>query len=260
LPARVDCIVGMGETGSALFNTFKDNGIPLLGKDKIPQKSQAVGDVAHYKGPVGILHICLPFTEFEPFKDSVLCYIRQHPPTEVVIHSSVAPGTTAKIQHCHGLADIPVIYSPIRGVHSRMEFDLKRYTKYWAVSLADVHYLPRLYPQLLNQSMVKGGYWANGATSLELAKILMDTTYYGFLIVFAQHVKEIAQQYGADEGELWRFTEEIHQYLGNRPKMFSGDGIGGHCVLPNLELLDDEFFDMVFAHDKHYRRNLGKKQ
>ena len=37
------------------------------------------------------------------------------------------------------------------------------------------------------------------------------------------------------------FSDEIHKFLGNRPKMYPGF-IGGHCVIPNLELINDEQF------------------
>ena len=29
--------------------------------------------------------------------------------------------------------------------------------------------------------------------------------------------------------EMWLFSDEIHKLLGNRPKMYPGDYIGGHC-------------------------------
>ena len=38
---------------------------------------------------------------------------------------------------------------------------------------------------------------------------------------------------------MWSFSDEIHKFLGNRPKMFPGF-IGGHCVIPNLSLLDEK--------------------
>ena len=38
---------------------------------------------------------------------------------------------------------------------------------------------------------------------------------------------------------MWKFADEIHENLGNRPKMYPGV-IGGHCVIPNLELIENE--------------------
>ena len=42
-----------------------------------------------------------------------------------------------------------------------------------------------------------------------------------------------------DYDEMWSFADEIQKYLGNRPKMFPGF-IGGHCVIPNLSLIDED--------------------
>jgi hypothetical protein len=43
---------------------------------------------------------------------------------------------------------------------------------------------------------------------------------------------------------MWSFSDEIHKFLGNRPKMFPGF-IGGHCVIPNLELLDNGSLNQI---------------
>ena len=40
---------------------------------------------------------------------------------------------------------------------------------------------------------------------------------------------------------MWTFSDEIHKILGNRPKMYPGH-IGGHCVIPNLELINNQTF------------------
>ena len=74
---------------------------------------------------------------------------------------------------------------------------------------------------------------------MEKAKILVDTSYYGWLINYAQMSKVISVKHGIDYEEMWSFSDEIHKFLGNRPKMFPGF-IGGHCVIPNLSLIDEE--------------------
>ncbi len=69
--------------------------------------------------------------------------------------------------------------------------------------------------------------------TLELSKIVVDTSYYGWLINYAQISKIIADKFHVDYDEMWTFSDEIHKFLNNRPKMFPGF-IGGHCVIPNL--------------------------
>ena len=51
----------------------------------------------------------------------------------------------------------------------------------------------------------------------------------------------IAKKHGVDYDEMWEFSDEIHKFIGNRPKMFPGF-IGGHCVIPNLSLINEESF------------------
>ena len=75
--------------------------------------------------------------------------------------------------------------------------------------------------------------------TLELSKIVVDTSYYGWLINYAQISNLIAKKHNIDYDEMWSFADEIHKYLGNRPKMFPGF-IGGHCVIPNLSLINED--------------------
>ena len=54
----------------------------------------------------------------------------------------------------------------------------------------------------------------------------------------------IAMQNKVNYDEMWSFADEIHKYLGNRPKMFPGF-IGGHCVVQNLPLINNETLNMI---------------
>ena len=85
--------------------------------------------------------------------------------------------------------------------------------------------------------------------TLEFAKILCDTSYYGYLIAYAMKTEEIALKYGIDYDEMWRFSYQIHKFLGNRPPCGSQGlnkiypdhkGIGGHCIMQNLELAKED--------------------
>ena len=89
---------------------------------------------------------------------------------------------------------------------------------------------------------------------LELAKIVVDTTYYGWLINYAQLSNMIAIKNKVNYDEMWSFSDEIHKNLGNRPKMYPGF-IGGHCVIPNLELIKE---DSLYEIDKINNRYAKK--
>ena len=69
--------------------------------------------------------------------------------------------------------------------------------------------------------------------TLELAK-LAETTYFGVLIAFAQDLNRYAAQSGADYAQAVSFFDEV-DFL-PRTRYFPGF-IGGHCVIPNINLL-----------------------
>jgi len=90
----------------------------------------------------------------------------------------------------------------------------------------------------MKKSGVKTKKMSNPLT-LELAKIVVDTSYYGWLINYSQLSNIIAIKHRVNYDEMWSFSDEIHENLGNRPKLYPGF-IGGHCVIPNLELIKEE--------------------
>jgi UDP-N-acetyl-D-mannosaminuronate dehydrogenase len=68
--------------------------------------------------------------------------------------------------------------------------------------------------------------------ALELAKLL-ETTYFGLLIAWAQEMNRFAETVNADYLEVGKFFREI-AYLPS--VLFQPGYIGGHCVMPNIEL------------------------
>jgi UDP-N-acetyl-D-mannosaminuronate dehydrogenase len=155
----------------------------------------------------------------------------------VIIHSTVKPGTTKIIQEKFS---IPILFSPVRGVHRRFLDDVKKYTKF--ISFDGTEIDSKIKVDLENR--FEKIDWMSTTKTAELAKILVDTTYYGWLINYAQITKMICEKENIDFDEMWKFADEIHENLGNRPKMFPGI-IGGHCVIPNLNLVEDENLDII---------------
>ena len=122
-----DLVVGLGEIGTPILQVIS-KAIPAAGYD-IDQKLVDRRKFDSLSNHTTIFaHICIPFTE--RFVDSVSQIYQQHKPKIIVIHSTISPETTQKIQK---KLDIPVIYSATRGVHKRMVKDLKRYTKFYSV-------------------------------------------------------------------------------------------------------------------------------
>ncbi|MCV0399555.1 MAG: GDP-mannose dehydrogenase [Nitrosarchaeum sp.] len=229
-------VAGLGEIGNPIYRLLSKH-LLCVGYD-IDESLVDIKKLQKYADvPTSFLHICTPFNE--KFDANIISLCERFAPKVIVIHSTVSPNTTSLLQK---KLPIPVIYSATRGVHKRMLSDLKKYTKFYAIekSAPNQKWAATQYAKILKQCNIKSKKMSSPLT-LELAKIIVDTTYYGWLINYAQLSNMIAKKHGVDYDEMWQFSDEIHKFLGNRPKMFPGF-IGGHCVIPNLSLIDEEAF------------------
>ena len=234
-----DVVAGLGEIGTPIMKLLSqgttvvgfDINSRIINKQKLKKYEQL---------PTQILHICIPFSK--KFSANIFTLNKKFKPAMIVIHSTIAPNTTKRIQK---KVSIPVMYSATRGVHKRMLSDLKRYTKFFAIEndAPKKKWAISTYSKLLKKCGVKSKKMKNPIT-LELAKILVDTSYYGWLINYAQLTNMIAIKHKVDYEEIWSFADEIHSFLGNRPKMFPGF-IGGHCIIPNLNLIQNKKLNLI---------------
>ena len=223
-----DLVFGMGEEGSNIFKLLESRGFDVSGYDDDEIKSrnypprQILPNTSGESMQIDYLHVCIPYTH--NFVQTVNAYINEIKPKYTIIHSTVKPGTTKEIQS-------PVIYSPVRGVRSEFFEDLKRYTKYYASDDEIDH------SDILKR--FERVQWIEDTTILERTKILVDTTYYGWLIAY----RKMVDNFGPVD---WSFALEIHAKAGNRPVMYNDHKpIGGHCVLPNLELIDSNYLKEI---------------
>ena len=240
-----DIILGMGEVGETLFDLLVDRKFDCIGIDLDDSKCKNYTENEIIENPQ-YLHVCLP-GELEKFTDIVIEWINKIKNIQVVvIHSTVKPGTTKTIQE---RSSIPILFSPVRGVHRRFLDDIKKYTKF--ISFDDTEINSKIKKDLENR--FEKVDWMSTTKTAELAKILVDTTYYGWLINYAQITKMICEKENVDFDEMWKFADEIHENLGNRPKMFPGI-IGGHCVIPNLNLVEYKNLDMIKTVNEMYEK------
>ena len=247
---KKDVVAGLGEIGKPILQLISKT-VPAIGYDineKLVDKNKLV---KYEKLDTCFLHICIPYSK--KFISNVISLSKKFKPQGIVIHSTISPNTTSKIQ---SLISIPVIYSATRGVHKRMLYDLKRYTKFYAVApnAPKAKWASLAYTALMKKCKVKVQKMSSPLT-LELAKIVVDTSYYGCLINYAQLSNMIAIENKVDYDEMWSFSDEIHKFLGNRPKMFPGF-IGGHCVIPNLDLIHHKTLNLINELNNKY----GKKR
>jgi len=240
-----DIVLGMGEVGETLFHLLKERNYDCIGIDAESSKCKNYSENDQIDNPE-YLHVCLP-GELTNFESITIDWIKKIAGLKVVlIHSTVKPGTTKNIQDNF---QIPILYSPVRGVHKRFLDDIKKYTKF--ISSDEKQIESKIKIDL--EKRFEKIEWMSTTKTAELAKILVDTTYYGWLINYAQITKMICEKEGIDFDEMWKFADEIHENLGNRPKMFPGI-IGGHCVIPNLNLVDYDNLDIVKKINELYEK------
>ena len=236
---KKDVIVGLGEIGKPIFKILSKKQLTVgydtnskFMNEKIFKKYQSY--------ETSFLHIAIPVSA--KFDNHVISLYKKFRPECITIHSTISPGTTDRLQK---KLPIPIIYSATRGVHKRMLKDLKRYTKFYAISpkAPKKKWASSKFVQIMKKCGIKTKKMSKPET-LELAKIICDTSYLGWLINYAQISNLISIQYGVDYDEMWSFADEIQKFLGNRPKMFPGI-IGGHCVIPNVDLIDNQKLNLI---------------
>lgn len=218
-------VVGLGEVGRPLFNilsrTFQCMGVDIEPVE-IPKQCS-------------VLHLCIPY-QIRDFIRTSCDYIAKYEPELTVLNSTVAPGTTQAIAERSGAQ---IAYSPVRGKHAKMEADMLRYRKFVGADN------PKVAEAVIRHFAAAGFKTDRFRTSRvgEVSKLL-ETTWLGMLVSWAQEVERLAENYGATYDEVNAYIEEI-DFL---PRVFPGV-IGGHCVMPNIEILraalQSDFLDMI---------------
>lgn len=253
-------ILGLGEIGHALFALLKKEGnFTVYGLDLDETKMRAAGQ-AKRKLPdeVDTMHVCLPCKIQEKFVDIVAKYARQFKPKLLIINSTVPPGTTKKIYEQYKCL---VAHSPVRGVHKNpeyMEWELKRWKKYVGGATSKAADAACRHFEKMNLKVKT----LKSCAETELAK-LFETTYRAWMIACFQEMHRMAIYFNCDFDEAVDFLEDTHRLRLDRPVMFPGF-IGGHCLIPNTELLlnayDSEFLRLILkSNEKRKEESKDKK-
>lgn len=224
----IDLVIGLGEIGLPLRDILA-RVYPTVGRDIEPM----IVD-----GDINVLHICYPY-QIADFAGSTTKYIDEYQPNLTVIHSTVVPGTTRRIAGESTKAS--VAYSPVRGKHSRMKEDLLKFSKFVAG-------VDPTSAQEASNHLKRAGFkvkLTSDCEALEMGK-LVETTYFGLLVAWAQEVERSCKLLGVEYDEVLACSEEV-EYL---PSVIFRPGyIGGHCIIPNTYLLEEvrnsPFLDLI---------------
>jgi len=211
-------VVGLGEVGRPLLEVVERAGHDAVGIDVAPVELPKPGSL-------DVLHLCFPF-EIDDFVGEAARYVELLEPKLTVINSTVAVGTTRLV---HERTDRPVVHSPVRGKHREMAAELLRYTKFVgpiddaAGAAAAQHF----------ESLGMSTQTLSSPEATELAK-LSETTYFAIMIAWAQELERLCDRIGVGYDEVASIYDEIDFFP---PVKYFPGVIGGHCVLPNIEIL-----------------------
>ena len=249
-------VVGLGEIGRTLFELLKEkDSFTVYGLDLDKSKVRAIRqDRSKLPKKIDTMHICLSCKSQDSFVAIVVSYAKRFKPNLLIINSTVPPGTTKKTQQsCECL----IAHSPVRGVHKspeHMKWEMKRWTKYVGGTVAKA-------AEATCKHFKKMGLKVKALKSCaetELAK-LFETTYRAWMIACFQEMHRISRNFEADFDDVVDFLEDTHRVRLDRPIMFPGL-IGGHCLIPNTELLlqscDSPFLKLILKSNRKRKEEL----
>jgi UDP-N-acetyl-D-mannosaminuronate dehydrogenase len=221
-------VVGMGQIGTAVAQTIAKCDDVLT----YDVRDGAVVEIA----AVDILHVCIPFKDEASFLATVQYYIKFYKPMHVLIWSTVAIGTTKKINGA--------VHSPVEGRHPALTMSVRTMVRWLgANNEGEGEFFAKYFKELWIKPHV-----VNNSDFTEFLK-LRSTSRFGINLAFAEYESSVASELGMDYRLLKDFDRDYNKlyrnlgmdwaqrYVLNAP----GGKIGGHCVVPNAKLLDAQF-------------------
>lgn len=216
-------IVGYGEIGKAFEEVLKPTAEVSI-YDKMDWEINGTNN------NVDVLIIAFPYDEF--FKSEVWKYKNHFNPKKTVIVSTVPIGTCRELE---------AIHSPVEGKHPRLADSIRKGTRW--VGGSNAFNVTQLFEEAnLEVRQVKESEFT------EFLK-LRSTSLYGVNIEFARYSKSVANKIDMDFELVKEFDRDynnLYKELGmsqfQRYILDPPEGkIGGHCVVPNAEILDKQY-------------------
>jgi len=217
-------IIGYGEIGQAIKKLYP-----------YPVKTKDLKDDIDLTG-TELMHICIPYGDV--FVSNVCDYIGQYTPKTTIIHSTVPPLTTQTVIQ---KTKARVFHSPVVGIHPYLLEGLLTSTKYIGADTPCDDIVDHFKSLGVSTKVVS-------SKTSELAKLL-STSYYGLCIAWHGEMKKMCDKLDVN------FEEAVTNWNNNynttykklckpnviRPTLYPPKKIGGHCVIPNAEILNNLF-------------------
>jgi hypothetical protein len=223
----LDVLIGKGQIGTAIQSILE----PDISYDIIDGAFPDLDD------EVDFLHIAIPYSD--QFIDIVNSYIDRLTFTEdggTIVYSTVKIGTCSKIKG-------QVAHSPVEGVHPRLAESILRSNRWIGCSdIIFAEYVKDMWSDYTDVVIVHKSEYT------EFMK-LRSTAKYGINLVWTDYENQIAEAIGMPFEYIKYFDQDyndLYSRLGNpeyqRYILDPPEGhIGGHCVVPNAELLNEQY-------------------
>lgn len=218
-------VIGAGEIGKSVFEVIKRRTNAFIRDVDGPEFSD-----------IDVLHIAFPYSE--SFVDDVKAYVEKYNPNLTIVYSTTPIGTCEKI-------GAHIVHSPVEGRHPHLEESIMLAPRW--VGCEDTVAL-RLAVEFWTRH-TKKVRTLRSSVFTEFLK-LRSTAKYGVNLAWADHEAKIAgllglnfkavKEFDEDYNELYRdlgYGDMIARYILDPPNGY----IGGHCVVPNAVLLDEQF-------------------
>ena len=243
-------IVGHGEVGQSVERLYTYKGVErynIYTTDVFKKTPEAnTYKASSYNGNIDVVHICIPYTK--TFVTDVVKTVKGvYTPNDIlllVIHSTIPIYTTELISDKLKNKYIYIVHSPVMGVHPNLTESMRTFKKLvggskHAVKLATEHF---------NSIRVTTEEY-DSSNETEAAKLL-STTYYAWNITFMRMVNDFCKLKGLDFDEVYTKTNEIYNegyekmgmsYVRRPVLKYMPGKIGGHCLIPNMKILKNDF-------------------
>lgn len=218
-------ILGRGEIGKAVSRVIQIT-------DKVA--SYDIQDEDNRPSAADILHICFPYSD--EFISEVKTYIATCLPEHVIIWSTVPIGTTKKIKGA--------VHSPIEGRHPMLDESIRNSVRWVGVNdESEKEFFTQYFKLMFIKTRV-----VDNSDFTEFLK-LRSTAKYGINLVWTDYEAKVADSLEMDFTLVKKFDEDYNKLYHNLDvswaKRYILDPpygkIGGHCVVPNAEILDEQY-------------------
>ena len=226
-------ILGYGEIGKALYKIYKDTKITPVIKD--------LNNIVVFND-LDVLNVCIPYSDM--FIENIIHEICKSKSKLTIIHSTVPIGTTRIIQEKTNFK-YKIVHSPIRGNHPKLKKSIISFLKYIGTNDNSAGNIAKKHFKKLGiKSKV-----IEKTENTEAFKLLC-TSYYGVCIMWHSEMKKICDTFNLSFNLIKDWNEtynkgyiKLKQRKFNRPFLNypKNNKIGGHCVIPNAKILNNQF-------------------